>query len=218
VAVITISRQLGSGGTYIARQVAQTLGYHLVDKNILEKVLNQYGFIQFGVEYESAPSFWERLDTARITMIEMLNKVIQAVACHGHTIILGRGSYAVLGNFSDVLNVRIQAPPAYRIKREMEEHNIKDMAEAEVLVRESDRIRSTFTQSWYGVRWDSAGAFDLVIDTSKVPSELAITWIIEGLNAMMVRQGNENPVAKAFQVDPVLAQTVNEILEVKPAV
>jgi cytidylate kinase len=216
MAVITISRELGSDGTHIARQVAQTLGYHLVDKNMLEKVLNQYGFIQFGVEYESAPSFWERLDTGRITMIEMLNRVIQAIACHGHTIILGRGSYAVLGGFSDVLNVRIQAPIAFRIKREMEKHDIKELETAEALVRESDRIRSSFTQSWYGMRWDSAGAFDLVIDTSKVPIELAVTWIIEGLNAMMVRQGNANPVATAFQIDPVLAQTVSETLETKP--
>lgn len=216
MAVITISRELGSGGTFIARQLSQTLGYHLVDKTLLEKVLNQYGFIQFGTEYESAPSFWERLDTSRITMIEMLNKVIQAVACHGHAVILGRGSYAVLSGFSDVLNIRIQAPPAYRIKHVMQDQGITDLEAAEALVAESDKVRSAFTQSWYGVRWDSAGAFDLVVDTSKLHADLAVTWIIEGLNAMMVRQGNANPVAGAFQVDPILAETITEVLEHKP--
>jgi cytidylate kinase len=218
LAVITISRELGSDGSFIARQLAQALGYHLVDKSLVEKVLNQYGFIQFGDEYEAAPSFWERLDTSRITMIDMLNRVFQAVASHGHTVILGRGSFAVLSGFSDVLNIRIQAPPAYRIQRVMEQRGLSNLAEAEEVVKESDRIRSAFTQAWYGVRWDAASAFDLVIDTSKVPNDLAVTWIIEGLNAMMVRQGNANPVGNAFKVDPILAETVSTALEHKAVI
>jgi cytidylate kinase len=41
-------------------------------------------------------------------------------------------------------------------------------------VRESDKVRSAFIQSWYGIRWDQTDAFDLVIDTSKVQPDVAV--------------------------------------------
>jgi cytidylate kinase len=211
--VITISRELGSGGTYISRQVAQALGYHLVEKDTLQKVLSQYGFAQFEAEYESAPSFWERLDSNRIQMIEMLNKVIMAVAQHGNVVILGRGSFAVLDNFRDILNVRIQAPLPTRVRRVMVEQKIEDWEKAETLVKESDRVRSTFLQSWYGVRWDTAGMFDLVLDTSKVPCDLAVRWILEINDIMGEIQPEDQPAADTLNVDEVLARVVAETLE-----
>ena len=211
--VITISRELGSGGSYISKQVAQSLGYHLVEKDTLQKVLSQYGFAQFEDEYESAPSFWERLDSDRIMMIEMLNKVIQAVAQHGNVVLLGRGSFAVLNNYRDVLNVRIQAPLPIRVRRVMAEQNITDLEKAETLVKESDRVRSTFLQSWYGVRWDTAGMFDLVVDTSKVPCDLAVRWILEVHEVMGEIQAEGQPAMDTLQVDSLLAKAVADTLE-----
>jgi hypothetical protein len=40
----------------------------------------------------------------------MLERVSVAVARHGHSIILGRGAYIVLGGLPRVLNVRLLAP------------------------------------------------------------------------------------------------------------
>jgi HD-like signal output (HDOD) protein len=45
MSVITISRDFGSEGEYIAEKIAQTLGYHLVDKEFFTTVLNQYGLV-----------------------------------------------------------------------------------------------------------------------------------------------------------------------------
>jgi cytidylate kinase len=42
--VITISREIGSGGGDIAKQVADSLDYHFVDKKMIERVLMEYGF------------------------------------------------------------------------------------------------------------------------------------------------------------------------------
>ncbi len=211
--VITISRELGSGGTYISRQVAQALGYHLVEKNTLQKVLSQYGFAQFETEYETAPSFWERLDSNRIQMIEMLNRVIMAVAQHGNVVILGRGSYAVLDNYQDVLNVRIQAPFPIRVRRVMDEQAITDLKKAEALVQESDRVRSTFLQSWYGVRWDTAEMFHLVLDTSKVPCDLAVRWILDVHEIMDEMKAEGQPSIEAVNVDELRARAVADTLE-----
>ena len=212
MAVITISRELGSDGSVIATQVAKALEYALVDKKTIEHVLSQYGYVRFGKDYESIPNFWERLDPDKGNMISMLNRVLQAMASYGNVVILGRGSFAVLGDYIDVLNVRIQAPLSVRIRRVMTERHIKDMDTAEALARESDKVRSAFIQSWYGVRWDQANAFDLVIDTSKVTPDMAARWIVEAHQGLKDVHISFKPGTKSIQVDRVLAGAVADAL------
>ncbi len=106
--VITISREPGSEGTYIARKTAEALGYHFADKDTIEDVLLQYGFADFEAIYESAPGLAAGLDERRNQATAMLNQVIKALASHGDVVILGRGSFAALAGLTDVLNVRVQ--------------------------------------------------------------------------------------------------------------
>ena len=210
MAVITISRELGSDGSYIAKQTAQTLGFPLVDKSTIEHILNQYGLVHFGEDYETVHNFWERLDPSKGNMITMLNRVILTMACYNNLVILGRGSFAVLGGYADVLNVRIQAPLPLRIKRIMKEQNIKDAFTAESLIKESDKVRSTFIQSWYNVRWDQAGAFDLVIDTGKTSPDMAARWITESAKALKNIHSLNKPTTRTIHVDQELARSVAE--------
>lgn len=213
MAVITISREMGSEGTYVAKKVAQELGYHFVDKNLIEQILNQYGFVQFEKEYESGPGFWTRFDGLRVRMVEFSNRVIEAVARQDNVVIEGRGSFAVLHNFVDVLNVRVQAPFAVRVNRVMAQQGISDLDKAEAIVKESDKVRIAFVESWYGVRWDSANAFDVVIDTGKVSPDLAVAWLVEAVNDLKKRQVGDQPTTAQIQVDYVLNGVVSEALK-----
>jgi cytidylate kinase len=209
MSVVTISRQHGSEGSAIGRQVAQTLNYHYVDKKIIEEVLVQYGYVEFRKEYESVPGFWAPFDARRTEMMGMLDRVIRALAHHNNAVIVGRGSFTVLGGFADVLNVRIQAPFSVRYKRVQAREDAAPQHVEESL-KENDRVRANFIESFYSVRWDSASAFDLVIDTSKVPPELAVNWLVDAVKSL-----NENNVPRTtrmLQVDQTLAQTVTEVL------
>src|SRR5512136_3007919 len=116
--VITISREYGSEGESIAERIAQTLGYHLVDKEFIGAVLGQYGLVEFAWEYDTLPGFWDRFDAERgkrrAVMVDMLNQVLRAVAHHGDMVILGRSGFAALSGFADVLHVRLKAPFSIR--------------------------------------------------------------------------------------------------------
>ena len=83
MSVITISREFGSEGDSIAERVAQTLGYHFVDKEFVGTVLSQYGLVEFDREYETLPSFREKFNAQREkrrdVMVDMLNQVVRAV-------------------------------------------------------------------------------------------------------------------------------------------
>jgi cytidylate kinase len=185
---ITISREFCSNGREIARKTAQMLGFHFVDKDMIATILSQYGFVDFNDAYETIPNFWERLgsqkENRRELMVNMLNRVMLSLAYHGNVVILGRGSFAVLNSFADVLNVRIQAPLAERIKYMMERQLANSPEQAEIILKEKDKVRMEFIELYYGIRCDIAKAFDLVINTSKINPDLAVNWIIEANQAL----------------------------------
>lgn len=214
--VITISREIGSQGDTIAEKTANKLGYQLVDKNTLEKVFCQYGFIDFKETYDEI-GFWARFDPHRTEMITMLNQIIEGIVQHGNVVLLGRGGFAMLKGYADVLNVRIQAPFALRVKRVMENQIFESWAKAEEFVLESDRIRKEFVESVYGKQWDSVSAFDLVIDTRKVAPDTAVEWLETIAKRLSHLQPGEGPTTRSIEIDPVLQETITQILERQPA-
>lgn len=214
MAVITISRELGSEGGLIAETVARALGYHLADKNTLEKVLNEYGLMEFERMYDSIPGFWDRFDAHRMerrgVLIDMLNKAIKALAHHGNMVIVGRGGFAVLAGLADVLHIRVQAPLPLRIKRAIEDPLIAEPSRAELLAKENDRLQKAFVESVYGAQWDSVKGFDLVIDTGKISPERASAWIVEAVKHLKVPDESGIRTAARLEVDRILAATVEE--------
>jgi Cytidylate kinase len=204
MAVITISREFGSAGSEVARKVAALLGYHLVDKAAIGRILAGYGLIDFDRTYEAESSIWSAFDTNQRTIVSMLEKISFAVARHGHSVILGRGSFVVLSGASGVLNVRLRAPFDWRVERVMREEGTADRARIEAAVREGDRIRSSFVSAVYGFHWDSMERFDLVIDTSKIGVERAASWIAEAARDLP----SEAPPVALHNPDQVLDEAL----------
>jgi cytidylate kinase len=215
MALLTISREIYSEGRYIGEKVAEALGYHFVDKSTIEEVFVEHSIVQFRDVYKSVPGFWARFDDMRTTTITFLKQVILALARHGEMVIVGRGAFAVLGGFCDVLNVRVQAPFPIRVRRAMEKEQITDSAKAEVFLKERDRMRDTFVKSFYDIRWEdaaAASAFDLVIDTAKVSPDLAVSWLVEALNGLRERKTGDQPTTDTIEINSGLASTVSEVL------
>lgn len=213
---ITISREIGSQGDTIAEQTAKRLGYQLVDKNTIEKVFVQYGFIDFKETYDET-GFWARFDPHRAEMISMLGRVIEAMVQHGNVILLGRGGFATLKSYADVLNVRIQAPFSLRVKHVMEDQAFDDRYKAEEFVSESDRVRKEFVEAIYGKQWDSVSAFDLVIDTRKVSPEMAADWLEAAAHRLSNLEPGDAPTTRSLEVDPVMRDAIAQALERQPA-
>jgi cytidylate kinase len=213
--VITISREYGSEGESIAERVAQALGYHLVDKEFIGALLRQYGLVEFDWEYDTVPGFWARFDAERgkrrTVMVDMLNRVVRAVAHHGDMVILGRSGFAALGGFADVLHVRLKAPFSIRVARVMAHQQITT-EQAEAAVKEGDRVRAAFVEEFYGVPWGSTQAFDLVIDTSTISPDLVVTWVADAAKAIAARPATGLPSTSAIEVDPTLAAGVSRQL------
>lgn len=220
MAVVTISRELGSLGSLVAEGAARTLGYHLADKATIEAVLKDYGLVQFSDEYQHIPGFWERFDAQRREQrqhhITMLNKCICALAHHDDVVIVGRGGFAVLAGLADVLHVRLQAPLATRVRRLVEAPDIADPGLAEQTLIKNDVLQKQFIKTVYGLEWETAKAFDLVIDTGRIPPGLAADMIVKATRELKkTGMGGERTTADLEQ-DRILCDAVAEVLGAVP--
>jgi cytidylate kinase len=212
---IAISRLIGSNAADIAQHVADVLEYDLVDKTILEAILEQYGVTRFGQLYNSTPNIWDLANSKNIQVLSLLNDTMKALAYRGRTVVLARGGYAALSDYDNVLKVRLQASLIVRTDRmigrvgwDLDRENV----EARIIA--DDKARKKFVKLFYNKKYAEATGFDLVINTGLIPSKTAEEWILaaaEMLAASEVR-ANANTVKKQ-EVDPLLLEAIDQSLQ-----
>jgi len=212
MAIITISRLLGSDGAAIAERVAQEMSYELITKRTLEKILEQYGLVHLDSFYQSPPRLWSRLDFETRHLVSMLNKTMLGIAKRGDAVILGRGGYAALHNFSGGLHVRVQAPLSVRVKRVLDREGSDDLHRTEKMVRENDKARAIFVNGYYDADFIDANQFHLVLDTSLISIDTATEWIVGAGQIAMSSPPPGTYLAKDIDVDPLLLDTIDNVL------
>ena len=110
MAVITISRLKGSGGSNIGKELAKRLGYKFADKELIQKIMDEYSYFDFGKIYDSKLSLWNRYTVLTDHILGLYNRIILSIAKSGNVVIVGRGSFVPLAKYENVLNVMIYAP------------------------------------------------------------------------------------------------------------
>lgn len=211
--VVTILRELGSGGGEIGRRAAQTLGYDYVDKEVIEGIFRQYGLTKFDQVYNTMPSFLDMINYSNLLIVSMLNEIIEAVAQRGKVVLLIRSGFAILGGCADVLNVRIHAPVSVRAPRIVAREQIADLWQAEQQIAEDDKLRRKFLQMFYDKHWDDAAQFDLVLDTGALTLDAATEQLVTAAQAVAAKPlAAGAPTTAKFKVDPVLADAVAKVL------
>jgi len=224
--IVTISRQLGSGGNEIAACVAGALGLRFIDREIINRAAHEAGVPKGALremEYEGQRTLVEQVldilrqmppipnpqETAQrevstplsvhfggifsptlrpmsIAMddyVRMVGMVIRDLAKEGRVIIVGRGSQVLLKDHPVALHVQIIAPFWHRVKTIIEREGLERRA-AVSRVRTSDRARADYLRRYHNVHWLDPQLYDLVINTAKVPVEVAATLIVEASRAL----------------------------------
>ena len=149
MAILTISREYGSGGREIGRGVAERLGYAYEDRVSLMAALRSAGphWERFCAEYdEHQPTVWERYDWSFHGYAALLQRHVLEAAARGRVVIVGRGGAFLLAAVPTALHVRIVAPLADRIERIMRrEHADHDSVRR--LIERVDRERGGFIRA-----------------------------------------------------------------------
>jgi len=211
MAVITISRQLGSLGTEIAQGAAEKLNYEYIDKKRIEQALSKYGVLAPEVEKfdEKKPSFWDSFLLQKKRFLHSLEAVIYDFARNGNVVIVGRGGQVLLQNLLGVLHVRIIAPFEVRLKRILTAEGGDERKAGRILSR-SDRDSAGFLRSFFEVDWEDRTLYDLMINTEKLAMETAVKLIVESISSPEIQEGEKASDAKL--ADLALTQKVEVAL------
>ncbi len=182
MAIITISREMGSGGIPIAHMVAEKLGYTLIDGESIMAAAESYGLSPEAVEQadEKPPHFVDTLDSKQILDLHLIELIILEAALKGNVIIYGRGGQDLLKDAANVLRTRIIAPFEDRVERWAEREWL-DPDRARYLVRKSDQQRAGFIKYYFDRDWEDSLHYDLVINTQRMSLDTAVKLICEGV-------------------------------------
>ena len=122
MAILTISREYGSGGREIGRRVAERLNYRYVDKEQLFQDLDQagerWGRVAREVD-ELCPTMWERFDWQYRGYVAQVESLILDYAAADRVVIIGRGGSFLLRGIPFCLRARLVAPLEVRRERIM---------------------------------------------------------------------------------------------------
>lgn len=237
MSVITVSRQRGSLGSYIALEVARKLDLQYLDREIIESVAREAGVSPDRVEAieehagrlanvlrllgarpklpKVASASLREMDTVEARVgalmdrdgmsrdaainrlegtsqalympqadyLDLITSVILEYADGGQAMIVGRGGQMVLRERPGVLHVQVIATFEARVYNVIEREEVK-WREAAYRVRRADEQRAGYMRRFYNVDWLDSSLYDLVINTDRIPADVAVETIIQAAGAV----------------------------------
>lgn len=189
VKIITISREFGSGGRTIGKEVANRLDIPCYDKELIEKIAEETGYARDFIEEESeyAPNssglaymFLGRgidgLSNAdRIWFAQ--KKVIEDIAEKGACVIVGRCADYVLRDRKDCLNVFVYADKSFRANRIVTQYG-ESRVEPEKRLADKDKKRKLNYKYFTEQEWGKRQNYHLCIDSGFMGIEKAVELIV----------------------------------------
>lgn len=167
MAILTISREFGSGGREIGHAVAEALSFEYVDKERILKDIRAFGhkWEDWGKDLdEHCPTIWEKYDWSFRGFGALTQQVLLAHAVKDRVVIVGRGGNFLLRGIPHSLRIRVVAPVEERVARIMVRDSV-DRETARWLAAKVDHDRICFLHALYGKQWSDPEDYDMLFDT-----------------------------------------------------
>ncbi|MCU0458183.1 MAG: cytidylate kinase-like family protein [Bacteroidales bacterium] len=192
--VITIGRQLGSGGREIGQKLSAKLGIPFYDKELIriasresglkeeffERVDEQKHFSLFpgilGLRPSITDDFFSNYYLSNESLFRIQSDVMRRLAADGPCIFVGRCADYVMKEEKNCLNVFISADTGDRIRRIAESHRISE-GKARDLIERTDKGRSSYYNYFSGKTWGAAESYHLCINSSLLGIEETVRLI-----------------------------------------
>ncbi len=196
--VITINREVGTGGRTVGRKLAEKLGVKYCDKAVIEGLTSKFGLSPERIEEIKAQkkSWWNdinnyyqtlvnsanlpmeaevKLDNA--TMFETEKRILQELATQTSCVVAGRTGFMVFHQWSNHLNVFIQASMEHRIQRIMRRQNVTEQEARDIIVK-VDSTREAYIKKYEDTsRYDTRN-YQLVISMDDLSEDDAVEVIM----------------------------------------
>ena len=200
--VITINRELGSGGRTVGRILAEKLGVPYYDKALAKPLEEKFNMTSDQIEHlkgnnrswwqevkrvlilgENAANSFEYYDEDKKELVtseavlKAEKEILHSIAIDESCVIAGRSAFFALNGYPNSLNVLIQASMEYRMNRVMAKQNLSEK-EARKVIKEVDQSRGEYLKNNAQTsRYDTRN-YDLVIKMDGKTEEDAVKVIL----------------------------------------
>ena len=204
--VITINRELGSGGRTVGRLLAEKLGVPFYDKWLINELKSKFNVSTEEIEkVKGGNSSWWRemlnsaiymgermseinsvphppMDTFHLVTTDDMYKVETEIFCHladnESCIVAGRTGFYVFRDHPNHLSILIQASMPFRVERIMRKQNMTE-EEARQTIEKVDKMRENYVKKFTKTsRYDTRN-YDLIISADNKTEEEIVDLIMK---------------------------------------
>ena len=200
--VITISREVGSGGRTIGRTLAEKLGVRFCDKNLINSLVEKFDLSAKNIEMiKGQKKNWLADILQRITpvphagalgstgqefapavtndeLFHAESEILKEIAAQESCVIAGRSGFFVLKDCPNKLDILIRSSLSNRISRIVEKQNVS-REEAERIVERVDAQRENFVRRYTDTSRYDARNYDLVLNVDGLTGDEAVDIILK---------------------------------------
>ena len=202
MAVITITREMATGGRKLGRLLAKRLDYHYVDKSLFQKIAEDLNVSERTLEsfeksreYHISNTFAKAFSTSYIARIvgydksvveeeeyqKSLGNLILGTAREDNVVIIGRAAYFFLKDMKNCFHIQLVATMDWKKKYALENYKISP-DHVRKFIEKRDRNLQWFRRSICGAGFDDSLLFHLTLNMSRIPIEKSVELIMSVAN------------------------------------
>ncbi len=201
--VITINRELGSGGRTVGEKLAKRLEVPFYDKALIQQLKKKYGLTTEEIERLKGQkhNWWSEFKRSMMMMpnyvapkaipdyanmpdflitddiFQAETEILKGIAADGSCVIAGRSGFYIFRDHPNHLSILIQASMERRIERVMQKQNVT-AEKAEAIIKEVDESRENYVKKYTNSsRYDTRN-YDLVINADNHSEDEIVEMII----------------------------------------
>lgn len=207
--VITISRQVGSGGACLGQKLAEHMKMLYLDREIINKVSDKLGVSAENIEWrdEKVCSAWQSIFNSLAStetilykpseffapndkeIIDVESDLILKAANEKPTIIVGRCGFHILRDHPKHVSVFLHANMEFRQQRVEETYGVPS-ADAIKFIESADKARARYIHSITGHDMNDARQYHLSIDTGVLGLERTENLVVDYLHNRFDKAAN----------------------------
>ncbi len=179
--IITINRELGSGGRTVGRKLAEKLGVPYHDKTLIQALQERYNLTAEQIEQLKGHeiSWWESFKQKMTEdVFRAETQILKALAKDQSCVIAGRTAFYMFRDHPNHLSVFIHASMLNRMERVAREQDMSK-EQARLVIDKVDKMRENYVNEFAGTSRYDARNYHLVLNMDELSEDAAVDLILQ---------------------------------------